>query len=141
MVGILILSHGGLAKELLASASTISGDIPACEALTLGWRDSVEEARSKIGAVLPRLDQGDGVLILTDMYGSTPSNVAQGFRQEGRIEVVAGVNLPMVVRLGCMTTQAMPLAEMAVWIRDKGRSSICGASSACVAPELDCEES
>ncbi len=141
MVGILILSQGGLANELLASASTISGDLPAFEALTLEWQDSVEEARGKVGAVLPRLDRGEGVLILTDMYGSTPSNVALGFRQEGRIEVVAGVNLPMVVRLGCLTTQAMPLAEMAVWIRDKGRSSICGTSSLCTTVAPNCEDS
>ena len=126
MVGILILSHGGLAQELLASARVISGELPDFEALALDWHDSVEEAKRKVGAVLPRLDRGDGVLILTDMFGSTPSNVALGFRQEGRVEVVAGVNLPMVVRLGCLTSKGMRLGEMASWIRDKGRSSICG---------------
>ena len=128
MVGILILSHGGLAEELLASARVISGDLPGFEALTLEWRDGPEEARNKIGALLPGLDEGDGVLILTDMYGNTPSNVALGFRQTGRVEVIAGVNLPMVVRLGCLTTKNMSLAEMTAWIREKGRSSICGGA-------------
>lgn len=126
MVGILIMSHGSLATELLSAARIISGDLPEFEALTLDWHDSPEEARRKVGALLPTLDHGEGVLILTDMYGSTPSNVALGFREAGKVEVVAGVNLPMVVRLGCLTSRGMPLAEMASWIRDKGRSSICG---------------
>lgn len=130
MVGILIVSHGALAKELLASAKVISGELPGFEALTLAWQESVEDARREVGAALSRLDQGDGVLILTDMYGSTPSNVASRFRQPGRVELVAGVNLPMVVRLGCLTTQGMPLAEMAEWIREKGRTSICDAGRA-----------
>lgn len=138
MVGILILSHGTLAKELLASAQVISGNLSDFRALALDWHDSLEEARRKVSDVLPALDQGDGVLILTDMYGSTPFNVALGFRQAGKIEVVAGVNLPMVVRLGCLTSKpAMPLAEMADWIRDKGRSSICGCRAA--EPSPDCE--
>lgn len=138
MVGILILSQGTLAQELLASAQVISGDLPEFRALALGWHDSLDEARRKVSDVLPALDQGEGVLILTDMYGSTPSNVALGFRQAGKIEVVTGVNLPMVVRLGCLTAKpAMPLSEMADWIRDKGRSSICGCRSAPRPP--DCE--
>ncbi|HEX9731482.1 MAG TPA: PTS sugar transporter subunit IIA [Thermoanaerobaculia bacterium] len=128
MVGILILSHGGLAEELLQTARVISGALPGFEALALEWRDGPEEARNKVGALLPRLDDGDGVLILTDMFGSTPSNAALSFQEEGRVEVIAGVNLPMVVRLGCLTTESMPLAEMAAWIREKGRSSICGAA-------------
>lgn len=147
MVGILILSHGALARELLASARVISGDLPGFEALTLAWHDSVEEARHKVSAAVSRLDQGDGVLVLTDMYGSTPSNVAAHFRQAGRVEVVAGVNLPMVVRLGCLTTHGMSLTEMAEWICEKGRSSICGSDRPVAVPACgggvllgDCEE-
>jgi PTS system mannose-specific IIA component len=135
MVGILILSHGSLAEELLASARVISGDLPDFAALTLGWHDSVDEARRKVGALLPTLDHGEGVLILTDMYGSTPFNVALGFRQAGKVEVVSGVNLPMVVRLGCLTSKAMPVSEMASWIRDKGRSSICGSRNSSSEPD------
>lgn len=139
MVGILILSHGGLAAELLASARVISGELLGFEALTLEWRDGPEEARGKLAALLPRLDDGDGVLILTDMYGNTPSNAAVSFRQPGRVEIVAGVNLPMVVRLGCLTTKSMSLAEMAAWIRDKGRSSICGGDRRLAPPvPADC---
>lgn len=141
MVGILILSHGGLAEELLAAARVISGTLPGIDALTLDWRDGLEEARDKVRAVLPRLDHGDGVLILTDMYGSTPSNAALSLREAGRVEVIAGVNLPMVVRLGCLTTKNMPLADMAAWIRDKGRSSICGCADPRPAPaSVGCED-
>lgn len=137
MVGILILSHGGLAEELLASARVISGELTGFEALALDWRVGPTEVRERLAAVLPRLDDGDGVLILTDMYGNTPSKVALDFRKSGRVEVVAGANLPMVVRLGCLTTQNMPLAEMAAWIRDKGRSSICGGETN-PPPEANC---
>lgn len=127
MVGVLILSHGGLAQELLTAARIISSrDLAGFEALSLSWDGGVEQARRRIGDVLPRLDHGDGVLILTDIFGATPANVALGFRAAGKVEVVSGVNLPMVVRLGCLlAAQEMPLAEMAEWIRDKGRNSIC----------------
>lgn len=135
MVGILILSHGRLADELLASARTISGELPGFEALTLEWNESIEDAQKRLSAVLPRLDQGEGVLILTDMYGSTPCNVAMKFREFGKVEVLAGVNLPMVVRLGCLTTKGMPLLEMVEWIREKGRLSICSEAKA--PPPLD----
>ncbi len=145
MVAILILAQGGLAQELLTNARTISGHLEECEALALGWHDDLEKGRAKVSQALERLDHGDGVLILTDMYGSTPSNVALSLRSEGRIEVITGVNLPMVVRLGCMTSngpssQAPSLSQLASWIRDKGRDSICGAKTPCMpaAPLADC---
>ena len=130
MVGILILTHGGLARELLDAARVIAGDLPGFEALSLSWDDDGEIVRRKLEPVLRRLDHGDGVLVLTDIFGGTPSNVALAFRQKGKVEVVSGVNLPMVVRLGCRTTQSLPLSEMAVWIRNKGRGSICGGEPA-----------
>jgi len=126
MVGILILTHGNLARELLASARTIAGELSDFQALALEWEDDVDEARGKVQAALRRLDRGDGVLILTDVYGGTPSNVAMSLRTPGRVEVVAGVNLPMVVRLGCLRAgkDGMSVGEMAAWIRDKGKTSI-----------------
>ena len=84
MIGKLIVTHGGLARELLAAAQTISGKIEAFEALSLEWNDSFDEARAKIGAALSRLDQGQGVLLLTDMFGGTPCNVAADFFAPGR---------------------------------------------------------
>lgn len=127
MVGVLILTHGRLAEELLAAARTISGDLPAFEALSLDWRDDLDAASSKVNRSLAALEDGDGVLILTDIYGGTPSNIAMRFKQPGKIEVVSGVNLPMVVRLGCTRNRSMPLGQMATWIRTKGRASICSS--------------
>lgn len=128
MVGVLILSHGNLARELLSAAETVAaGTPPKFEALVLSWAEEVSEARSRLAAAIRRLDEGDGVLILTDMFGNTPSNVALSFEEAGKVEVVSGVNLPMVVRLACNKNRAMGLAETAEWIRDKGKSSICGA--------------
>lgn len=127
MVGVLILSHGPLARELLASASRISqGPLDGFEALSLDWQDQPDEAREKIRPVLERLATGhDGVLVLADIFGGTPCNVAMGFQRPGEVEIVAGVNLPMVVRLGCvLQPRQMPLGELATWIRGKGRESI-----------------
>jgi len=137
MVGILILSHGDLARELLRAAETVAGtpavSTPAVstpqrfEALALNWTEEVSEAQSRVAAAIGRLDQGDGVLILTDMFGNTPSNVALSFEEAGKVEVVSGVNLPMVVRLACNKNWDMALSETAAWIRDKGKGSICCA--------------
>lgn len=124
MVGTLILTHGGLAHELLSAAEVIAGKLPAFESLGLSWNEGVEEARARIGASLARLDSGDGVLILTDMFGDTPTNAALSFAKRGRVAVVTGVNLPMVVRLGCLTAQEMRLDVLARWLQAKGRQSI-----------------
>lgn len=125
MIGVLILTHGGVAPELLAAARVISGDLEAFQALSLDWLDDFDEARRKVGQALERLDKERGVLIFTDILGGTPFNVAMKFRDPGRVEVVSGVNLPMVVRLGCLLADDMPVGDLAQWIRDKGRSSIC----------------
>ena len=132
MIGKLILTHGGLAGELLAAARRIAGELPEFEAVALDWDDGIEEARAHIADALARLDQGDGVLVLTDMFGDTPSNAALSFQRDGRVEVLTGVNLPMVVRLGCMTTGEMSVGELAGWIQSKGRQAICrGGDSEC----------
>lgn len=140
MVGVLILTHGDLARELLASAHEIAGPMENFEALPLSWSDGLERSHRKVGEALKRLDRGEGVLVLTDIFGGTPSNVAMAFRDPGRVEVLSGVNLPMVVRLGCLGLNSMPLAEIGCWIRDKAKTSIvcsCDLPRA-VAPE-DCE--
>lgn len=125
MVGVLILTHGGMAKEILAASQMISGNLEDFEALSLEWSDGPDEANKKVVPILARLDHGDGVLVLTDIFGGTPSNVAMRLCSPGKVEVVSGVNLPMVVRLGCLKNRVMPLSEMAEWIRRKGRDSIC----------------
>lgn len=145
MVGVLILTHGGLAEELLAAARKISGPLKRFEALPLEWTDGLDEAHRKVEEALGRLDEGDGVLVLVDIFGGTPSNAAMGFVEDGRVEVISGVNLPMVVRLGCLGLAEMPLDELADWIRKKGKDSICCGSATPIArrkpvevPESDC---
>ncbi|HTQ79966.1 MAG TPA: PTS sugar transporter subunit IIA [Thermoanaerobaculia bacterium] len=128
MIGKLILTHGGTARELLAAARTISGELSNFEALSLDWDDSFEEAKLKVGAAIDRLDQGQGVLILTDMFGGTPCNVALNFHQPGRIEILTGVNLPMVLRLACQGVEDTNVAEVARWLQAKTQRSICLAS-------------
>ena len=129
MIGKLIVTHGGLARELLAAAETISGKVQAFEALSLEWNDSFDEARAKITTALSRLDQGQGVLILTDMFGGTPCNVALTFLAPGRYEVLSGVNLPMVLRLACQNgNEERSVAELARWLQAKGQRSVCLAS-------------
>lgn len=129
MIGVLIVTHGRLAAELLAAAQTIAGELPGFRALSLDWSEGIDEARRRIAAELPGLDTGDGVLILTDMFGDTPSNAALALREEGRVEVLSGVNLPMVVRLGCSHVADRPLAETARWLEIKGRRSISRAGA------------
>jgi PTS system mannose-specific IIA component len=125
MVKTLILTHGGLARELLQAAKTIVGDLPTeFQAVTLEWDDSFEVALDKTKTALESFEIGNGTLILTDMYGGTPYNVASSLRDPGKIEVVTGVNLPMVVRLGCPGASEMDLESLAAWIQTKAKLSI-----------------
>jgi len=140
MIGRLILTQGGLAQELLAAAQTISGQngetMAGYEALSLDWHEPVEQAKDKVRAALGRLDQGEGVLILTDMYGGTPCNVALSFLQIGKVEVLTGVNLPMVVRLTCPGLEGLDVTELGKWLQAKAQRSVCLASD--VAHQKEC---
>lgn len=127
MVTTLIITHGRMAQELLDAARMIVGDMPRFVAVPLDWNDSVEQVTEKTRRALEAVDPAEEVLILTDMYGGTPFNVAASFCEPGRVEVVTGVNLPMVVRLGCPGSDQMTLTELAGWIQRKARASICRA--------------
>src|SRR5436305_1445597 len=128
MIGKLVLTHGGLARELLAAAQVIAGSTEGFEALSLDWNDPFESARAKVAAAIARLDQGEGVLVLTDMFGGTPCNVALTFQQPGAIEILTGVNLPMVLRLACQGLEQRGVTEVARWLQAKGQRSVCLAS-------------
>lgn len=130
MFQILVLTHGPLGKVLLESAQTIAGETPNVFALALEWGDTLERAQEKVRAELDRLDAGEGVLILTDMYGGTPFNVARNLVRPGRVEIVTGVNLPMVLRLSCLNHGEPSLGEAAEWIRGKGQQAICQCTDA-----------
>jgi PTS system mannose-specific IIA component len=121
---VLLVTHGRLAQELLAAAETIAGARPDIRALALEWNEGIDAARSRIAAAIADLDRGAGVLVLTDMYGSTPSNAAIALAVPGRVEVVTGVNLPMVVRMSCSSVLPATLLETARWLEEKGRRSI-----------------
>lgn len=128
MIGVLLVTHGRLAEELLAAAERIAGPLPNFRALALDWSEGLEDARGKIRVAVRELESGDGVLVLSDMFGDTPSNAALACCDEGRVELISGANLPMVVRLACTRTASMPLAEVARWLEIKGRRSIRRAS-------------
>jgi len=127
MVTKLIVTHGGLAEELFAAAETIVGRLSDFRIVTLDWTDSFDEASEKTRKVMDELDSENQILILTDMYGGTPYNVAASLAEPGRIEVITGVNLPMVVRLGCPDTTDRGVTDLAEWIQAKARRSICRA--------------
>ncbi|MGE5850159.1 MAG: PTS sugar transporter subunit IIA [Candidatus Methylomirabilota bacterium] len=99
MVGILIVTHGELANELLRTAQEIVGKLPRVEAVSIHAAEHIEKARKKIEAVLQRVNDGSGVLILTDLFGGTPSNLVLSYLEAGTVEVVTGVNLPMLMKL------------------------------------------
>lgn len=124
MIGVLVVTHGRLAEELLAATERITGRLENFRALALDWSEGLDAANERIRGEIRALDDGDGVLLLTDMFGDTPSNAALACCEEGRIEIVSGVNLPMMVRLACRRKEAAPLAEVADWLEVKGRQSI-----------------
>ena len=125
MVRILIVTQGRLADELLLAAQRIAGRTEHVSALSLDWNDDVETSRERVSETVEQLDAEEGLLILTDVFGGTPYNLATNHFLPGRVEILAGVNLPIVVRLACLDNARRPVTELAEWIEAKGRSSIC----------------
>ena len=123
MIGALVVSHGHLAQELVAAAEMIVGEISHIQAVSLGWHDDVNDARKEIERHIGEVDSGAGVLILTDMFGGTPSNIAFSFLEPGKIEVVTGANLPMIVRVATQK-EGDTLDTLARMVLEQGRSSI-----------------
>ncbi|MEP6570620.1 MAG: hypothetical protein ABJC10_12680 [Acidobacteriota bacterium] len=118
-----IVTHGHLAGELLAAAEMIVGPISFITAVSIGWHDDVDAARDEVQRAITRVSQGIGVLLLTDMFGGTPTNIASMFLDDGNIEVVTGVNLPMIIKLASQT-KSESLIEMARRVCDLGRQGI-----------------
>ena len=98
MIGGIIVSHGKLAEELLNALTIILGEVVNMEAISIGWYDDVEESRKMINKSLKRVDQKNGVLIFTDMFGGTPSNLSFSFLKDNKVEIITGVNLPMLIK-------------------------------------------
>jgi mannose PTS system EIIA component len=127
MIGGLIVTHGRLAIELLNAAEQIVGEIHNVAAVSLGWHDDVDSAEGTIGKAIERVRTPDGVLILTDMFGGTPTNIASTFLDPGKVEVITGVNLPMLIKF-VQFEEGQTLASAAKLIRENGQSSIYIAS-------------
>ncbi len=128
MIGILLVTHGKLAEELRAAALTIQPDISSIVAVALEWSEIGEDARDRIATGLTEADRGGGAVILTDMFGGTPTNLALPFLKKDHVEIVTGVNLPMVLKCASLQGSGKPVAEIARLARDRGQRSICVAS-------------
>jgi PTS system mannose-specific IIA component len=125
--GLLIITHCQLAKELLEAAEFIVGPVEAVECIAIDTSKDSKILRDMIEKKIESLDQGEGVLVLTDMFGGTPSNLALSFLQKDTVEVVTGVNLPMVIAVA-HNRQGHSLAEIAETAKTAGRRSISLAS-------------
>jgi PTS system mannose-specific IIA component len=127
MIGVVVVTHGQLATELLNAAETIVGDLPHFAAVSIGWHDDVEEARQEIADAIRRVAGERGAIVLTDMFGGTPSNLAITLVEDGRVEVVTGVNLPMLLKLAGVR-EAGDVRAIARRVREDGRAAIWVAS-------------
>jgi PTS system mannose-specific IIA component len=120
MIGIVLVTHGRLAVEFRQALEHVVGAQPQMESVTIGPDDDVEQRRFEIIEAVKRVDSGDGVAILTDMFGGTPSNLAISVMSRPKVEVLAGINLPMLVKLA--TVRAVcPLGDAVAAAQEAGR--------------------
>jgi len=126
MVGVLIITHGNLGRELIHAAEIIKGRMEGVLFVSVDAVKGVEDLKKEITAAIKKVDSGNGVMILTDLFGGTPSNLSLSFLKEGKVEVVTGVNLPMLMKLDMRKEKT--LEELATLIRDYGRKNIYLAS-------------
>ncbi len=127
MIGVVVVTHGQLATELVNAAEMIVGDLPRFAAVSIGWHEDVNDARDDIAQAIERVRGDAGVLLLTDMFGGTPSNLGMTFLEANRVEVITGVNLPMLLKLASLS-RSTDLLAVAREMRDQGRSAIWVAS-------------
>jgi len=122
MIGVVVVTHGQVAIELVNAAETIVGDLPKFAAVSIGWHEDVQDAREEIATAIGRVQGPDGVLIATDMFGGTPSNLGITFLEPNRVEVVTGVNLPMLIKAASLR-ERQGLTEVARLLREHGRNA------------------
>jgi len=127
MIGLVLVTHGGLATEFRVAMEHVVGPQEAIETVCIGPDDDMEARRADIAAAVQRVDDGTGVILLTDLFGGTPSNLAISLLDAGRIEVIAGVNLPMLIRLES-ARRTMSVTEAVAAAREAGRKYISVAS-------------
>ncbi|MCX6566866.1 MAG: hypothetical protein NTW38_10695 [Candidatus Aminicenantes bacterium] len=128
MIGGLIVMHGKLGEELLNVLTIILGETANIEAISIGWYDDIEESKKKIAASLKRVDQKSGVVIFTDMFGGTPSNLGFTFQKAGGVEIITGANLPMLIKFISLQ-RGTSLRDVAKKVIEQGRKNIHLASA------------
>ena len=127
MIGVVIVAHGGLAAEFRAALEHVVGPQAQLESFSIGPEDDVEARRMELIEAVRRVDAGGGVIVLTDMFGGTPSNLGMTFLATDRVEVITGVNLPMLLKLASLTS-SQDLLAVAREMREHGRNAIWVAS-------------
>ncbi|MCJ7581262.1 MAG: hypothetical protein MUP98_12100 [Candidatus Aminicenantes bacterium] len=128
MIGGIIVSHGKLAEELLNALNIILGEVVNIDAISIGWYDDVEESKKKISQSLQSVNKKNGVLIFTDMFGGTPSNLSFSFMKDNQIEIITGVNLPMLIKFASLQ-RSNNLKAVAKKVVEQGRKNIHLASA------------
>jgi PTS system mannose-specific IIA component len=127
MVGVVVVTHGQLAEELIRTAESVCGQLEQCRAVSVGAPAAVEDARARLAEAIRAVDAGDGVLVLTDMFGGSPANLALTFLDE-HLEVLTGVNLPMLMKLSTCRSGGVPLRETAQMLAAHAQKNITLAS-------------
>ncbi len=127
MIGLVIVTHGGLAREFRAALEHVVGPQKQIETVQIGPDDDMDLRRTEILGAVGRVQTGDGVIVLTDMFGGTPSNLAISVMEEAKVEVIAGINLPILVKLAALRSD-VSLSEAVTQARDAGRKYIKVAS-------------
>lgn len=123
MIGGVIVSHGKLGEELLNALTIILGEAPNIEAISIGWYDDVEESKKKINQSLKRVNQKSGAVIFTDMFGGTPSNLSFSFLKDNQVEIITGVNLPMLIKFVSLQ-RSNSLKDVARKVVEQGKKNI-----------------
>ena len=123
MIGIVIVTHSALADEFLMATQQIVGTVEGIEPISIDPSDPIEEVEKRIKKGIKKVNAGKGVLILTDMFGGTPSNISLSFQEKGKVEIVTGVNLPMLIKLSTLREE-QTLDELASFIKSYGQKNI-----------------
>ena len=127
MIGLVLVTHGRLADEFVTAMVHVVGPQERIATIAIGPEDDMEERRADIAAAIGAVDAGRGVIVLTDLFGGTPSNLAISLMERGRVEVIAGLNLPMLIRLGS-ARKSMQVVDAVAAAREAGRKYISVAS-------------
>ena len=129
MIGIVIVTHSQLGDALIEAAEFILGDRPdTMVSVSINLKENVDKLRKKISEAIKEVDRNKGILILTDMFGGTPSNLSYSFLEEGKVEVISGVNLPILIKAADFQKKEMDLCDLAEHLEAFGKKSISLAS-------------